>query len=118
MSHAAELSPFVALLTALLVLLGAALALIGSLGLLRLKSFYDRVHAPTMGATLGTGFVLIASMVLFTALESRPVLHEVLIGVFMTLTTPVTFMLLVRAALYRDQLERAPAKGGDGPDAG
>ena len=84
MSHAAELPPFVALLTALLVVLGAALALIGSLGLLRLRSFYDRVHAPTLGTTLGTGLVLIASMVLFSALESRPVLHEILIGVFMT----------------------------------
>ena len=105
MSHAAGLPAFTAVVTAVLVLLGATLALIGSLGLLRLKSFYDRVHAPTLGTTLGIGLVLIASMVMFSALESRPVLHEVLIAVFMTLTTPVTFMLLVRAALYRDQAE-------------
>ena len=112
MTHAADLSGVTAALTALLVLLGAVLALIGSLGLLRLKSFYDRVHAPTMGTTLGTGLVLIASMVLFSALESRPVLHEILIGIFMTVTTPVTFMLLVRAALHRDQAEgRNPAGG-------
>jgi len=110
MSHAAELPALAAVLTALLVLAGAALALIGSLGLLRLRRFYDRVHAPTMGTTLGTGLVLIASMVLFSALESRPVLHEILIGVFMTVTTPVTFMLLVRAALHRDRAEgRDPA---------
>ncbi|MGH8696530.1 MAG: monovalent cation/H(+) antiporter subunit G, partial [Burkholderiales bacterium] len=55
MSHAAGLPALTAALTALLVLAGAALALIGSLGLLRLKTFYDRVHAPTMGTTLGTG---------------------------------------------------------------
>ncbi|MGH8682293.1 MAG: monovalent cation/H(+) antiporter subunit G [Burkholderiales bacterium] len=114
MSHAAGLPALTAALTALLVLAGAALALIGSLGLLRLKTFYDRVHAPTMGTTLGTGLVLIASMVLFSALESRPVLHEILIGVFMTVTTPVTFMLLVRAALHRDRSEgRDPAGGKD-----
>ena len=92
---------------ALLVLAGASLALIGSVGLLRLKTFYERVHPPTMGTTLGTGLVLIGSMIFFTIQESRPVLHEILIGVFMTLNTPVTYMLLVRAALHRDRMERS-----------
>lgn len=87
---------------ALLVLSGALLAFIGSLGLLRLKSFYERVHPPTMGTTLGTGFILVGSILYFSALESRPVLHEILIGIFMTVSTPVTYMLLVRAALHRD----------------
>ncbi len=89
----------------ILVVLGAFLAFSGSLGLLRLRTFYERVHAPTMGTTLGTGLVLIGSMLYFTAVESRPVLHEVLIGLFMTFSTPVTYMLLVRAALHRDSLE-------------
>jgi len=88
---------------ALLVLAGASLALIGSVGLLRMKTFYERVHPPTMGTTLGTGLVLVGSMVFFTLHESRPVLHEIVIGVFMTLNTPVTYMLLVRAALHRDR---------------
>lgn len=92
-------------LAGLLILAGALLAFGGSLGLLRLKTFYERVHPPTMGATLGTGLILIGSMLYFSALESRPVLHEILIGVFMTLTTPVTYTLLVRAALHRDQAE-------------
>lgn len=89
----------------ILVVLGALLALAGSLGLLRLKTFYERVHPPTMGTTLGTGLILIGSMLYFTGLEERPVLHEILIGVFMTLSTPVTYMLLVRAALHRDRVE-------------
>jgi multicomponent K+:H+ antiporter subunit G len=33
--------------------------------------------------------------------------HEVLIGIFMTATTPVTLTLLARAALYRDRSEGA-----------
>jgi multicomponent K+:H+ antiporter subunit G len=102
------------LATSLLVLAGALLAFVGSIGLLRLKSFYERVHPPTMGTTLGTGLVLIGSMLFFTALEARPVLHEILIGVFMTLTTPVTYMLLLRAALHRDRSEgRDPLQSGD-----
>ena len=88
-----------------LVLAGALLAFLGSLGLLRLKTFYERMHPPTMGATLGTGLVLLGSIVFFTVQGSRPVLHELIIAAFMTITTPVTYMLLVRAALYRDRSE-------------
>jgi multicomponent K+:H+ antiporter subunit G len=96
----------------ILIVLGALLAFGGSLGLLRLGTFYERVHPPTMGTTLGTGLILIGSMLHFSAIEARPVLHEVLIGVFMTLSTPVTYMLLVRAALHRDRAEgRDPLNG-------
>lgn len=108
MTHAADVPGWVAVIVSLLLLVGAGLALTGSFGLLRLRNFYDRIHAPTLGTTLGIGSTLIASMLLFTALESRPVLHEVLIGTFMVLTTPITFTLLVRAALFRDRHENSP----------
>ena len=88
---------------AVLVVAGALVVLVGSLGLVRLRTFYERVHPPTLGTTLGTGLILIGSMLYFSALDSRPVLHEILIGVFMTLSTPVTYMLLVRAALHRER---------------
>jgi multicomponent K+:H+ antiporter subunit G len=108
----AEIPAWAALVVALLVVGGALLAFIGSLGLLRMGSFYERVHPPTMGSTLGTGLILAGSMVFFSLLEVRPVLHEILIGVFVTLTTPVTYMLLVRAALHRDRAQgRDPLDG-------
>lgn len=100
-----DLPIWAALLVSLLLLLGAGLTLTGSLGLLRLGNFYQRVHAPTLGATLGTGCVLIASMIFFSVLRTRPVVHEVLITVFVTVTTPVTLMVLVRAAVHRDRSE-------------
>ena len=103
MSPLTALPDWAALVTAVLVLVGAALTLIGTLGLLRLDGFYRRVHAPTLGTTLGLGSILIASMICFSVLQSRPVVHEILIAVFVTLTTPVTLMLLVRAALSRDR---------------
>lgn len=102
MTAAAELPGWAALLTALFVLVGAGLTLVGSVGLLRLKSFFQRVHAPTLGTTLGTGSILIGSMLYFSVLEARPVLHEILIGVFVTVTTPVTLILLVRATRHRE----------------
>jgi multicomponent K+:H+ antiporter subunit G len=107
MNGAAEPPVLAAILTAMLLFMGAAITLIGSLGLVRLGSFYERVHAPTLGTTLGTGCIVIASMIHFTALETRPVLHELLIAVFVTVTTPVTLMILVRAALFRDRSEKA-----------
>jgi multicomponent K+:H+ antiporter subunit G len=90
---------------ALLLLLGAGLALTGSIGLVRLRGFYERIHAPTLGTSLGTGCILLASMLFFSVLQARLVQHEALIGIFTVLTTPVTLMLLARAALYRDRRE-------------
>ncbi|OJY89882.1 MAG: potassium:proton antiporter [Lysobacterales bacterium 63-13] len=105
MNHLDALPPWAAILVAIFVLLGALFAFIGSLGLLRLKNFYQRVHAPTLGTTLGTFFMLAASITCSTVLHARPIYYEILIGVFLTLTTPITLMLLVRAALYRDREE-------------
>ncbi len=36
-----------------LILIGAGFTLVGSLGLLRLRDFYSRLHAPTKATTLG-----------------------------------------------------------------
>jgi multicomponent K+:H+ antiporter subunit G len=107
MIQAPDLPVWAALLVALLVLGGSAMALIGSIGLLRLRTFYERVHPPTIGSSLGMALVVLASIVCFSVLRSRPSVHEILIAIFVTLTTPVTFMLLVRAALYRDRAEGA-----------
>jgi multicomponent K+:H+ antiporter subunit G len=100
-----NLPAWAAYLTAFCVFMGAFLTLTGSVGLLRLKSFYERLHAPTLGSTLGTGFILVASMICFSVLRQRLSVHEILIAVFLTVTTPVGFMLLGRAALYRDRVE-------------
>ncbi len=105
MNEAAEVPVLSAILTAVLLLGGATITLIGSLGLLRLRTFYERVHAPTLGTTFGTACVGIASMVYFSTLGTRPVLHEVLIVVFVTVTTPITLTILVHAALLRDRSE-------------
>ena len=105
MTHAEDLPAWAALLTSALVLLGAALTLIGAIGTLRFGSFFERVHAPTLGTSWGTGAIVLASIVCFSALGSRPVVHEILIGLFITVTTPVTLMLLARAAIYRDRIE-------------
>ena len=63
MNGAPDLPEWTAWLISALVIGGAAITLTGAIGLARLRSFYDRVHAPTLGATLGTGCILLASIV-------------------------------------------------------
>ena len=105
MNEGMEVPLLSGLLTAVLLIGGAAITLTGSLGLLRLRTFYERVHAPTLGTTLGTTCVALASIIYFSTLGSRLVVHELLIIVFVTVTTPTSLMVLVRAAVFRDESE-------------
>lgn len=86
----------------ILLLAGSIITLIGALGLYRLPNFYQRIHGPAISITFGAGCFLIASMLYFTGLEQRPVVHELLITAFILLTAPVSAMLIMRAAVYRD----------------
>jgi len=97
-----SLPAWAALPVSLLLILGGAIILIGALGLLRLPSFYQRIHGPAIIVTLGAGSILLASMLYFTVLQSRLVIHEIIISLFLLLTAPVVAMLIVRAAVYRD----------------
>jgi multicomponent K+:H+ antiporter subunit G len=106
--HAGDLPAWAALAVSVFLVIGAGLTLIGTIGFARLPSFYERIHAPTLGSSWGTGGIVMASMIFFTVLATRPVVHEILIGIFLTVTTPVTLMLLARAALHRDRAEGNP----------
>src|SRR3546814_1562700 len=53
MIQAPDLPTWAAIIIALLVLGGSILTLVGALGLIRLPTFYARVHATTLGATAG-----------------------------------------------------------------
>lgn len=105
MYSAADLPIWAAIAVAVFLLIGAGLALIGACGFLRLPDFYERLHAPSLVSSWGIGGVMLASMIFFTVVSSRPVVHEILIGIFITITTPINLMLLSRAALHRDRAE-------------
>ena len=117
MNGTVVLSDWVAVLVAVLVIAGAATTLVGTIGLVRFKTFYQRVHAPTLGTSLGAAFIALASMLYFSVSGGRLVLHEILILAFVLVTTPVTLMLLARAALYRDRAEANPLVPGPSHDA-
>lgn len=101
MSHLTEIPLWAAIVISLLVLLGAGLTLLGTVGLVRLASFYDRIHAPTLGTSWGTLTIMLASALMFSLTGGRVILHEVIIALLIMTTTPVTMMVLGRAALFR-----------------
>ena len=103
MNQAPDLPLWAAILVSLFVLGGATFTLIGSIGLLRFKTFYERVHPPTLGTTMGALLIILGSVICYSVLQTRLLLHEFLIAGFVALTTPVSLMLLARAAIYRDR---------------
>ena len=105
-----EIPSWAALPASVLLIAAGLLAVIGALGIVRLPEFFLRMHPPAMGSTLGVGCVLIASMLVSSAVAARPIVHELLITLLIVVTAPVTAMLLARAAVYRG----ARRSGGDG----
>lgn len=93
------LTPFAEWLAAALLLTGAFFLLLGAIGLVRLRDFFMRLHAPTTSSTLGLGGLLLASMVL-AAVEGRIGFAEVLIALFVFATAPVSANLMAQAALH------------------
>lgn len=100
-----SLPGWIAIPASLLLICGGLFTLIGACGLLRLRNFYERMHPPTMGATLGTGCILISSMLVSSALLDRPVIQELLITLFVVVTAPVSAITLMRAAISRTRTQ-------------
>ncbi|MBV0890939.1 monovalent cation/H(+) antiporter subunit G [Paracoccus sp. Z118] len=117
MSHLEQLPPAVAILIAALVTLGTVLVLLGTVGLVRLGSFYERLHAPTLGTSWGAAGILLGSIVMYSTVGDRLIIHELFIALMVTVTTPVTLMVLGRAALHRDRAEGRPPPNTSPPDA-
>jgi len=116
MNGIAQLPGWAALIVSLLLIVGASIVLIGALGLVRLRTFYQRIHGPAITVSLGAGSLLLASMLYFTVARSRPVVHEIIITLFVLLTAPVVSMMIMRAAVYRDLRARKADAGATAGD--
>ena len=84
-----------------LLVLGGLATLVGSLGLLRFRDFFSRMHGPSMTNTMGAGAVLLTSMLALPAWTGRPTFHELLIALFLLTSAPISTSLMIQAALYR-----------------
>lgn len=98
----------VELIVSLLMLIGGLFIFVGSVGLLRLKDFYARLHAPTKATTVGLGSILIASVVYTAFAQGKLGIEELLITLFLVITAPVTAHILAKAAMHENV---KPAQG-------
>jgi multicomponent K+:H+ antiporter subunit G len=94
---------------ALLLLCSGAVVLIAAIGLLRLPDFFSRMHAPALASTLAAWLVTFASIVHFSSRGQGISLHVWLIIIVLSITAPVTTMVLARAALFRRRTD--PPRG-------
>jgi multicomponent K+:H+ antiporter subunit G len=107
-------------LVAVLLLASGALSLIGAVGMLRMKTFFQRMHPPALATTLGSWCVTLGCVLYFSALESRLGLHNWLIIILLAITAPVSTTLLARAALFRRrevEMQARLARSRNGDDA-
>lgn len=101
MAQLTDIPFWLAIPAAIFLVLGGFIALTGSLGLIRLPTFYTRIHAPTLGNTLGVFCICVASMLVTSWLEQRVVVHQLLVTILLVITSPLTAILLMRSAIRR-----------------
>jgi multicomponent K+:H+ antiporter subunit G len=88
-------------IVAILVVASGLLSLLGALGLLRLPTFFQRMHPPALASTLATWCAALATLVYFSSIGSRLAPYPWVIVVLVAITAPITTVLLARAALFR-----------------
>ena len=93
-------------IAALLLITSGVFVLVSALGFLRLRDFFLRMHPPALAYTFGSWCVTLASILYFSALESSVMLHPWLVIILLTMTVPVTTLLLARVALFRHRQAR------------
>lgn len=88
-------------LVAVLLLASGVVALLAALGLWRLADFFQRMHAPALASTLAAWLVTFASIIHCSTRGDGLALHVWLIIIVLSITAPVTTIMLARAALFR-----------------
>lgn len=94
-----------------LLVVSGLFVVISAVGFLRLRDFFLRLHPPALAYTFGSWCVTLAGILYFSTLEGRLVLHPLLVIIMLSITVPVTTLLLARVALFR----RRAAGGADAP---
>ncbi|WP_095110016.1 Na+/H+ antiporter subunit G [Pseudomonas sp. Irchel 3E20] len=104
MNSVSQLSIWIELPVGILLVLSSLFTLAGAWGMVRMKDFFQRMHPPALASTLGAWTVALASILYFSALKEGPVLHAWLIPILLSITMPVTTLLLARAGLFRKRM--------------
>ena len=92
-----------------LLVTSGVFVLLSAFGFLRLKDFFLRMHPPALAYTFGSWCVTLAGILYFSALEARVMLHPWLVIILLSITVPLTTLLLARVALFRHRQSGADA---------
>ncbi|WP_386069495.1 Na+/H+ antiporter subunit G [Tahibacter sp. UC22_41] len=84
-----------------LLVLSGVFVLVSAVGFARLPDFFLRMHPPALAYTMGSWCVALSATLYFSFLEKRAALHPLLIPVLLSITVPVTTVLLARLSLFR-----------------
>lgn len=96
-----NLSWWVEIPVALLLVLSGVFTLAAAVGVVRFKTFFQRMHPPALAFSFAAWCVTLASVVYFSAQDDKLALRSWLIIIFLALTVPVTTILLARTELFR-----------------
>jgi multicomponent K+:H+ antiporter subunit G len=102
-----EVPAWVEALVAALLIASGVFVLLSAIGFLALRDFFLRLHPPALAYTVGTWSVALAGILYFSALADRPAPHPWLVPILLSITVPVTTLLLARLALFRRRTEGA-----------
>jgi multicomponent Na+:H+ antiporter subunit G len=88
------------LVTAIVWLAGSAFALLAAVGVVRMPDVFTRMQASTKASSLGLGCLLIGAAIQLG--DFAAFIRVASIGAFVLLTTPVSGLVIARAAYLAD----------------
>lgn len=89
------------IIAGILLLFGSLLILISAIGILKMPDLYMRMSATTKASTLGTGCILLGTLLFWDSIEISA--RIIVIIAFLMTTAPVAAHLIARAA-YLDNV--------------
>ncbi|MCW5655701.1 Na+/H+ antiporter subunit G [Hydrogenophaga sp.] len=99
-----DISAWVEWPVAVLLVLSGVFTLAAAVGVVRFKTFFQRMHPPALAFSFSAWCVTLASIIFFSAQDEKLTLHAWLIIIFLSLTVPVTTILLARTELFRRRI--------------
>lgn len=100
-------------IVAILLLVSAVFALGAAWGVVRMNTYFLRMHPPALVYTGATWSICLASIIYFSLQTETLQLRAWVIMLLLSITAPITTVLLSRAALFRartqNQRDTVPA---------
>ena len=104
----AEAPFWVEVIVAALLVVSGIFVIISAIGFVGLRDSFERMHPPALAYTVASWCVALAGIFYFSTLEARGELHSWLIVILLSITVPVTSLLLARVVLFRRRTAGLP----------